>query len=77
MNHPTATTEWVLQFTPLHRQPSGPEPIFCSKRSNPLRSIRFSSFSEGPPGFFSPISHFCTAEMLVMSAAAKTEWPGF
>lgn len=33
--------------------------------SNPFRSTRFNSFNEGPLGFFSPRSHFCTVEGLV------------
>jgi hypothetical protein len=40
--------------------------------STPLRSITFSSFSEGPLGRFSPISHFCTVDTLVLSTAANT-----
>src|SRR5690348_2601576 len=40
----------------------------------PLRSIRLSSFSDGPPGFFSPISHFCTVDVLVFRSAANTGW---
>jgi hypothetical protein len=33
--------------------------------------------AEGPPGFFLPISHFCTVETLVLSTAAKTAWLSF
>jgi hypothetical protein len=33
--------------------------------SRPFRSTRFNSFNEGPLGFFSPRSHFCTVEGLV------------
>ena len=40
--------------------------------SKPLRSIRLSSLSDGPLGFFSPISHFCTVDTLVLRIAAKT-----
>ena len=49
-----------------------PEP--CGTASMPLRSIRVMSFSEGPPGFLSPISHFCTVGAPLLGIAAKTGW---
>jgi hypothetical protein len=36
--------------------------------------MRLSSFSEGPLGIFSPISHFWTVETLVFNTAANTAW---
>ncbi len=42
--------------------------------ANPFFSIRLRSFRDGPPGFFSPISHFCTVDTLVLSTAANTAW---
>src|SRR5690606_24737638 len=45
-----------------------------STASSPLRSIRSSSFDEGPLGFLSPISHFRTVETLVLRTAARTDW---
>src|SRR5450759_2008162 len=38
----------------------------------PLRSMTFSNFSDGPLGRFSPISHFCTVDTLVLRTAANT-----
>ena len=40
--------------------------------STPFLSMRFKSLRDGPLGFFSPISHFCTVETLVLRNAAKT-----
>ncbi len=43
-------------------------PQSCSLQtsaSSPLRSTRFSSFSDGPLGCLSPRSHFCTVDGLV------------
>ncbi len=40
--------------------------------SMPLRSIRLSSFRDGPLGFLSPISRFCTVDKLVLSTIANT-----
>lgn len=45
---------------------------FYKTASSPLRWISVSSFNEGPLGFFSPISHFCTVERLALRTAAKT-----
>ncbi len=42
--------------------------------SNPLRSSRLSSFSEGPLGCFSPISHCRTVDRLVFKTEANTAW---
>ena len=44
-----------------------------STASSPLRSMRSSSFDEGPLGFLSPISHLRTVETLVLSTAARTD----
>lgn len=38
----------------------------------PLRWMTFRSFNDGPLGRFSPISHFCTVETLLLSMAADT-----
>ena len=46
--------------------------LFQITASSPLRSIRLRSFSDGPLGFLSPISHFCTVDTLVFSTAAST-----
>jgi hypothetical protein len=40
--------------------------------SRPFLSMRFKSLSDGPLGFFSPISHFWTVETLVFRNAANT-----
>ena len=40
--------------------------------SSPLRSSRFSNFSDGPLGRFSPISHWRTVDRLVLSIDAST-----
>ena len=56
-----------------------PEPSFGSRAGQtqasaltPLRSMTFSNFSDGPLGRFSPISHFCTVDTLVLRTAANT-----
>lgn len=43
---------------------------------NPLRSMILSSFSAGPLGFLSPISHLCTVDTLVLRQAANTHNAG-
>jgi hypothetical protein len=45
-----------------------------STASRPFRSMRSSSLSDAPLGFFSPISHFCTVDALILRIAAKTAW---
>src|SRR5206468_6353501 len=42
--------------------------------SSPLRSSKLSSFSEGPLGCFSPISHCRTVDTLVLIMDARTAW---
>jgi hypothetical protein len=47
-------------------------PVYPNRQaiaSIPFRSIRLSSFSDGPLSRFSPISHFCTVDTLVLSSA--------
>ena len=43
-----------------------------STASSPLRSMRSSSFCEGPLGFLSPTSHLRTVETLVLRTDAST-----
>lgn len=44
--------------------PNAPQATQAST-SSPFSATRFSSFSEGPFGFFWPCSHFCTVDTLV------------
>ena len=47
-------------------------PAHHNNASNPFRSSKFSSLSDGPLGCFSPISHLRTVEALVLSTEAIT-----
>ena len=47
-------------------------PAHHNNASNPLRSSKFSTLSDGPLGCFSPISHLRTVDALVLSTEAIT-----
>ena len=61
-------TSFAASQRGLHALASGTlfiEAAFQASASNPLRSTKFSSFSDGPVGCLSPRSHFCTVDGLV------------
>jgi len=69
--------DWAQNFRMLINVPRKSIKHGCfrgshSTASRPLRLIRLRSFRDGPLGFLSPTSHFCTVDKLVLSTAAST-----
>jgi len=69
----TAGNSTVVSVVRTVKRPKKSSDSECGRRqaphasaSRPFLSTRFSSFSEGPFGFFCPCSHFCTVEVLVL-----------
>lgn len=64
---PHANTSRGVVAASGNRGFKAPLPDLCARSSS-------KSFNDGPLGFFSPISHFCTVDELVLSTAANTAW---